>query len=189
LSRPRSGAPRFSASRATSSRSHIATCSAIVQRNVAGGETVTFAWSARITESSSTASTAPHSPAPTRTGNGLNVASFASRSWQADGFAGPDAAPAGSGNDAYPSCGGQNCSGMPAGSTARGPGGSGDGTGRAAAAGAGLPRLADVLAASCAAANWVVPISKTMRTRAFTQRIPDRTAVPDRQTPGTKINV
>ena len=80
----------------------MATASAIAQRSVAGGDTATFAWSGRITLSRMTASMAPHSPAPTSTGSGLNAASFAKRSWQAEGIDGPAvaAAPERSGNEA-----------------------------------------------------------------------------------------
>ena len=55
-------APSLSTAGPMSSRSHAATSSAIVQRNVAGGETTTFARSGRMTPSRSTASRAPHSP-------------------------------------------------------------------------------------------------------------------------------
>ena len=84
-----------------SSRTQMATASAIVQRSVAGGDTTTFARSGRITPSTMTASTAPHSPAPMSAGSGLNTASFAKRSWQAVGIDGPAvAAPGRSGNEA-----------------------------------------------------------------------------------------
>src|ERR1700729_413794 len=64
----------------------------------------------------STASVAPHSPAPTRTGTGLNSATLAGPFGQADGDTAAAAAAAVSGNDAYSSCGGANCCGMTTGS-------------------------------------------------------------------------
>src|SRR5277367_3708566 len=67
-------------------------------------------------EAISTASVAPHSPAPTRTGSGLNSATLARPIWQADGVAVAAAPAAVFGNEAYSSCGGANCCGMTTGS-------------------------------------------------------------------------
>ena len=86
--------PRDADAGRTSSRSQSATCSAIVQRNVAGGANVTFVSSGRVTLSSSTASAAPHSPGPTSTGSGLNAASFPNRNRQGVGSEVAGAAPA-----------------------------------------------------------------------------------------------
>ena len=61
------------AARATSSRTHRATCSAIVQRSVAGGTTATLVLSNRITLCSITTSAATQSPAAAIGGSGLEL--------------------------------------------------------------------------------------------------------------------
>ena len=100
MSSTRSGEPSFVAVGATSSRTQCASSSAIGQRKIPAGVTATLLWSGRITASRCTASTAPHSPGPTRVGSGWNTAILASRTWQAEGAAGAAAAAGSSGNAA-----------------------------------------------------------------------------------------
>src|SRR5580698_7577756 len=140
-------------------------------------------------EAISTASVAPHSPAPTRTGSGLNSATLARPIWQADGVAAAAAAAAVSGNDAYSSCGGANCCGMTTGSgraaafavllcltgCGRGAGasvGSGTPVGSGAAM-VGTPLGMLFAAGFCAAAIPVVLTSTATTTAHFT-RLPQR---------------
>jgi len=96
----RSGGPVSTSEGATSSRSQLAICSAMVQRNVAGGVTATLVWSGSKTAWSCTASGAPQSPGPINVPSAVKTASFARRSWQAEGDDGAVAAAPSSGNDA-----------------------------------------------------------------------------------------
>ena len=59
---------------------HRATASAIEQRSVTEGEKATLCLSGKTTASTVTTSVAMHSPGPVIGGDGLKMASFASRS-------------------------------------------------------------------------------------------------------------
>ena len=84
-----------------SSRTQFASASAIVQRIVAGGLSVTRDLSGWMIASSRTTSVAPQSPGPASDGSGSITAILsATRSWQADGASGLPlpASPAGCGS-------------------------------------------------------------------------------------------
>ena len=71
--------PRTAIAGATSPATHRATASAMGQRSLTEGEKAALCLSGKITASTVTTSVAMHSPGPMIDGDGLKMATFASR--------------------------------------------------------------------------------------------------------------